>query len=90
MVDHEPDIAEPARLVLEVAVDGVKDFTAGNSEEVIEMLRNHSIDLPISDYRMPIIDGLRFLGIVQHEFLKVPCIMRTAHPDAKRAAEAVE
>ncbi|MEA3203435.1 MAG: hypothetical protein QOI63_1110, partial [Thermoplasmata archaeon] len=48
-----------------------------------------SVDLVISDFRMPEMDGLEFLRRARAQTPGLPCILMTAYPDARLAVEAV-
>ena len=52
---------------------GFDVFTASNGEEGLDILKTEDIDIVISDYRMPVMDGLEFLRIVKKEY---PAISR--------------
>jgi len=49
----------------------------------------HSIDLVISDYLMPEMDGLKFLTKVKERFPLVPRILLTGYADKKNAINAI-
>ncbi len=55
VVDDEPGIAELLRDLLEAA--GCSVLTAASGQQALGLLASHSVDLVVSDLRMPDIDG---------------------------------
>jgi HD-like signal output (HDOD) protein len=49
-------------------------FTAGGGEEGLKVLEQEKIDIVVSDYKMPELNGLQFLSIVRERF---PTVYRT-------------
>lgn len=47
-------------------------FTSTSAQEGLDVLMNHSIDLVITDQRMPDITGVEFLRIVKEKFPQIP------------------
>ncbi len=89
LVDDEPDIRDSIAMGMELLVEGVRVSTASDGQEAMEILRREPVHLIMSDYRMPLMDGLEFLKKAQQEFPRIPRVMLTAYPDPKLAAEAV-
>lgn len=87
-VDDEPDILESMRDFF--AGEVPMEFVAATSgTEGLEVLRSTPVDLVISDYRMPVMDGLRFLREAGRLYPEIPRILITAYPDIELAGKAV-
>jgi DNA-binding NtrC family response regulator len=64
-------------------------LTAPGPEEGLEMLKQHPIDLVISDHLMPKMTGLEFLKLVHDRHPDVGRIMLTGHADMDTAIKAI-
>jgi len=80
------------RWVLEKALEkeglNVRTFDSGDAA-----LKQLTTDKPVaivSDVRMPGIDGLGLLGILQKDFPEIPVIIMTAHSDLDSAVSAYQ
>ena len=51
---------------------------ADNGQDALAKLENHDIDLVITDYMMPVMDGLRFIQAMKSQDFKMPVLMLTA------------
>jgi len=65
----------------------VKTFISVN--EALEYIRNSDIDLVISDYLMPEMDGISFLAQVRDIKPQVPRIILTGYADKENAIKAI-
>lgn len=79
-VDDEPDILEGFAMLLEENL-GVHVVTAPSGAEGLRILARTPVDLVISDYRMPGMDGCAFLESAHRMAPQVPMVMVTAYPD---------
>jgi CheY-like chemotaxis protein len=72
IVEDEEDI----RFYLKMVVDslGFSTLLAGEGEEALEKLNNNSVDLVITDYRMPKMDGARLSVLIKKKFPEIPII----------------
>ncbi len=62
---------------------------AGSGAEGLELLRQHPIDLVISDMRMPQMDGAEFLSRVAENWPEVIRVLLTGYADIDSTIEAV-
>lgn len=90
MVDDEPDILDSMRDLLETTHPDIRVETASSGEEALAILRETSVDLILTDYRMPNMSGIDLL--VQAAALQPDAtrIMITAYPDPALAARAAK
>jgi DNA-binding NtrC family response regulator len=88
VVDDEPDILAALRTFLEGSLD-VEVVSAASGDEGLAALRAGGVDLVISDYRMPVMDGLVFLSRAEELCPKVPRVLITAYPDMQLAINAL-
>ncbi|MFW6197125.1 MAG: PAS domain-containing protein [Thermoplasmatota archaeon] len=78
IVDDEESFLDQADLFLEKIKDDIDVTTYTYPRKALEELENSSIDVIVSDYQMPDIDGLEFLKKVRDEReIDIPFIMFT-------------
>ncbi len=75
-VDDEPALLDVSRLYLEKTGD-LKVDTCFSTEQAIEMLKERSYDVIVSDYEMPGIDGIEFLKLLRNLGDSTPFIIFT-------------
>ncbi len=73
IVDDEPRLAD----VLATAMDsfGFSAQTASNGQEALEVMKRETIDLVLSDLRMPGMDGRQLLHEVRRGWPDVPVVL---------------
>jgi DNA-binding NtrC family response regulator len=89
IVDDEIDILESLKQLFEVSLKGVKVAIAESGAAALAILNSQPIDLIVTDYKMPGMNGLEFLGEARKLVPKVPRILVTAFPDLELAIRAV-
>ncbi|HJU72970.1 MAG TPA: sigma 54-interacting transcriptional regulator, partial [Gemmatimonadaceae bacterium] len=87
-VDDEPSIGLMLDDVLTRA--GHKAIGAATVVEALQVLARESIDLVVSDYRMPGLNGLEFLQLLQQEGYDVPVIILTGFGSIEHAVTAIK
>jgi DNA-binding NtrC family response regulator len=88
IVDDEEMILTSLRSFLNLETDyNIKTFIS--AKEAIEYVKNNDIDLVISDYLMPEMDGLSFLNNVKELKPEVPRIILTGYADKENAIKAI-
>ncbi|OPX66501.1 MAG: osmolarity response regulator [Methanoregulaceae archaeon PtaB.Bin056] len=75
-VDDEPALLDVSRLYLEKTGD-LKVETCFSVEQAIELLKERSYDVIVSDYEMPGIDGIEFLKLLRNLGDPTPFIIFT-------------
>ena len=89
IVDDEPDILSSLKLLIERSPRGIKVITASSGAEGLEVLRTTLVDLVISDFKMPGMDGIQFLVLARALRPDLPRVMFTAYADEKLARRAI-
>jgi two-component system response regulator AtoC len=70
--------------------DGFEVHAVADGEEAVEFLREHHVDLVISDLRMPKLDGMALLDHVVAHHAEIPVILITAHGTVDTAVKALK
>ena len=65
----------------------VKTFTSG--KEALDFVKNNEVDLIVSDYLMPEMDGITFLAQVKKFKPEIPRIILTGYADKENAIKAI-
>lgn len=88
VVDDEPKM----RRVLEIMLQkmGHRVLTAGNGREALAHFQAHTVDLVITDLRMPEMDGIGLLASLRAQESDVPVVVITAHGTIETAVAAMK
>lgn len=80
------------RVLLQAEMPIAQIYEAGDGVEALELLKNHKIDLILSDVNMPNMDGLQLLGQLKasDQWKHVPVIMVTTEGGQAKVLEAVQ
>jgi len=70
--------------------EGLKTIPVQNGKEALEKIRSDSIDLLITDERMPDLSGMQLLTEVKRINLQIPVILITAYGSVSLAVEALK
>src|SRR5258707_5301454 len=85
------DEAKMRRLIeLNLGEDGFTTFSAGDAEAGLKLLRENSIDLVLTDLKLPGINGLEFLQAVKQQNAVLPVVVMTAFGSVETAVEAMK
>ncbi|OQB17260.1 MAG: Transcriptional regulatory protein ZraR [Deltaproteobacteria bacterium ADurb.Bin207] len=88
VVDDEANIRRV--LSAQLAREGYEVHTAEDGERALAILREHHIDLVITDLRMPKMDGMALLRHAIEIDPDLPVVMLTAHGTVDNAVEALK
>ena len=87
VVDDEPKLCDLLSSAL--SQNGIQVFTAGNGLHALKVLEQEDIDLVISDWRMPGMDGPQLLGEIKQRYPQLPVIVMTAYSTVKNAVQSM-
>jgi two-component system response regulator AtoC len=88
IVDDEPNLRKI--LAAQLSRDGYDVLLAEDGEQGLAALREHHIDLVITDLKMPKVDGMELLRQAHAEQPELPIVMITAHGTVDTAVEALK
>jgi len=88
IVDDEPLVRSSLSELLTLL--GYTVSTAGNGKEALELLRDYTADIIITDIKMPEMDGIQLLNQVKKRHPEVPVILITGYGSIDSAVEAMK
>lgn len=88
LVDDEPMVTSSLRTFLDLELD-INAVTFNDPAQALNYVAEHPVDLVISDFLMPHMDGLHFLVEVQRQQPAVPRVLLTGYADKKNAIRAI-
>jgi CheY-like chemotaxis protein/predicted regulator of Ras-like GTPase activity (Roadblock/LC7/MglB family) len=78
-------IVDDEKLFLASLTEGLASYggdfqviTANNGKQAIDIMNSHSVDLVVTDLKMPVVDGFQFLVHLINEDFNLPIIVMTA------------
>jgi DNA-binding NtrC family response regulator len=87
VVDDEPKLCD--LLASALSQGEIQVFTAGNGLHALAVLEREEIDLVISDWRMPGMDGPQLLAEIKLRYPGLPVIVMTAYSTVKNAVQSM-
>jgi DNA-binding NtrC family response regulator len=85
------DEAKMRRLLeLNLGEDGFSTLSAGDAESGLKILRENSVDLVLTDLKLPGMSGLEFLQSVKRQNAAIPVVVMTAFGTVETAVEAMK
>src|ERR1700728_772820 len=88
IVDDEPNLRKI--LSAQLSRDGYDVLTADDGEQGLSILKEHHIDLVVTDLKMPKVDGMTLLRGPHAQSPYLPLVMITAHGTSDTALEALK
>ena len=70
-------------------MDDYDVITANDVQTALSLLREKTVDIVVTDYRMPGVHGGKLLSMINQEFPNTVCIMATAYADKESLVNAV-
>jgi DNA-binding NtrC family response regulator len=77
-------------LELNLGEDGFTTFSAGDAETGLKLLREHAVDLVVTDLKLPGMNGLEFLQTIKRQNAALPVVVMTAFGSVETAVEAMK
>jgi DNA-binding NtrC family response regulator len=88
LVDDEEMVLTSLRSILSLETDyDIQTFLS--AKEALEHISSNDVDLVISDYLMPEMDGITFLAQVRELKPEIPRIILTGYADKENAIKAI-
>jgi DNA-binding NtrC family response regulator len=85
------DEAKMRRLLeLNLGEDGFSTFAAADAESGLKLLREHAVNLVVTDLKLPGMSGLEFLHAIKRENAVLPVVVMTAFGTVETAVEAMK
>ena len=88
IIDDDPSIRWVLEKALKAADFQVSSFETANA--ALQQLETSQPNIIITDIRMPGMDGLEFLDIINKKYPHIPAIIMTAHSDLDSAVSAYQ
>ncbi len=88
IVDDEEIVVTSLQTFLDLETP-YRTVTFTSPKVALEHIRNHDVDLVVSDYLMPEMDGITFLSQVRSLKPDVPRIILTGYADKENAIKAI-
>ncbi|MFP4197631.1 MAG: PAS domain S-box protein [Methanomassiliicoccales archaeon] len=88
IVDDEPEVLELTTRYLE-DTEGFEILTAGSAKEALEVLEGDRVDVVVSDYQMPGMDGIDLLKEVRRRHEPLPFVLFTGRGREEVAIQAL-
>ncbi len=92
IVDDSLPMRGVLKKTLRAAGYGMSDFLeAENGEKALEILRQHPVDIVITDFNMPVMNGLEMLGTMQatEEMRRIPVIVVSTEGSIEKVTQII-
>ena len=89
-VDDSEAFLDVATTYLERETDDITVLTENDPEDALDYIADNRVDCIVSDYEMPVMDGLAFLEAVRTRDGEIPFILFTGKGSEEVAAQAID
>ncbi|WP_028561769.1 response regulator transcription factor [Paenibacillus pinihumi] len=89
IADDETIIQEGIKRTLSKRFPEYRTYLASNAEEAVTLLRNHRIDLALTDIMMPGMTGLELIRLTRSQYPHIRWVVISAYSEFSYAQEAV-
>lgn len=90
LVDDEDNVLQLLQTTIQWQELGVETpYTAKDGIEALELLQSRSIDILVTDIKMPRLDGINLIRKVKGLYPHIRCILLTAYGEFEYAKEAI-
>lgn len=91
LVDDESYVTESlAQTIHWEALEITDVYQASSADEALQMMSNHSIDIVVTDIRMPDRNGLELVEIISARWPETRSVLLTGHSDFEYAKKALQ
>jgi two-component system response regulator YesN len=91
LVDDESYVTESITQTINWNEMGITQvYQASSAAEAIQVLEKQSVDIVVTDIRMPEMDGLQLIEIIANQWPDIRCILLTGHTDFQYAKKAIQ
>ncbi|MGP9799519.1 sigma 54-interacting transcriptional regulator [Rheinheimera sp. NSM] len=88
LVDDDPSLLR--LLTLRLEGEGYQVISADSAEAALPLLSKHSVDVVLSDLRMPGLDGMSLFDEIAKRYPGLPVVLMTAHGSIPEAVAATQ
>ena len=88
-VDDEPKILKGLQRILYPLKKEWNILLAESGAQALELLEQNPVDVVVSDMRMPVMNGMQLLSIIQKRYPKIVRVMLTGQPDRDMYCEVM-
>ena len=85
VVDDEPSLITLTSTILQES--GYHTFTAKSGKEALDIIKNNSIDVLLSDVIMPEMNGYQLANIVSKKYPQIKILLSSGYSDAHNSDE---
>jgi DNA-binding NtrC family response regulator len=88
IVEDEPKLRR--LLELDLSEEGHRVLSAADAEQGLNLVRQETLDIVVTDLKLPGMDGLEFLHAVKRANAALPVVVMTAYGTVETAVEAMK